>query len=390
MAARRGRGWLALLAAGLLLSGVVGLAPAARGAAPPAGLSPAQRARLRERDRHWAQMQARARSGDLAGAIASARRVLALERSLFGNAHEEVADTLELLANLQVARRDFAGARMSRVEVLRVRQRLYGAGDWRVADARQALADLARWERMSPAERTAWMEAGQLNDRTVQLDREGRGMEAVAVARQEVALCRRLLGEAHPRLATSLNNLGSLLQDQGESARPLSLYRQALAMRQRLYPESRYPAGHPDLANSLNNLGSLLQKQRDYAGALGYFRQALAMCQRVYPESRYPQGHPHLAVSLNNLGALLQDQGEYGQALGYYRQALQMKQRLYAAGHPQGHPDLAGSLNNLGALLHDQGDYAGALGYYRQALQMQQRLYPADRYPQGHPDLAAK
>ncbi len=37
-----------------------------------------------------------------------------------------------------------------------------------------------------------------------------------------------------------------------------------LAMRESLYAKDRYPQGHPDLANSLNNLGSLLQDQGSY------------------------------------------------------------------------------------------------------------------------------
>ena len=35
-------------------------------------------------------------------------------------------------------------------------------------------------------------------------------------------------------------------------------------MRRRLYSEAEYPQGHPDLANTLNNLGALLNYQGDY------------------------------------------------------------------------------------------------------------------------------
>ena len=46
------------------------------------------------------------------------------------------------------------------------------------------------------------------------------------------------------------------------------------------------------------------------------------MRQRLYPESKYPQGHPHLAHNLNNLGALLNAQGKYGEARKFFEQAL--------------------------------------------------------------------
>src|SRR5689334_18195343 len=45
-------------------------------------------------------------------------------------------------------------------------------------------------------------------------------------------------------------------------------------------------------------------------------------------------------------------------------------------------------LNNRGELLEEQGRYTEANKALEQALEEFQRLYPADRYPQGHPDLA--
>ncbi len=73
----------------------------------------------------------------------------------------------------------------------------------------------------------------------------------------------------------------------------------------RCYPTDRYPQGHPDLATSLNNLGALLEAQGSYGEARVYYERALAMRELLYPKDRYPQGHPDLATSLNNLGDLL-------------------------------------------------------------------------------------
>ena len=87
-------------------------------------------------------------------------------------------------------------------------------------------------------------------------------------------------------------------------------------MDQALYPKERYPQGHPDLATSLNNLGLLLQAQGDYGEARAYLQRALAMHQALYPKERYPQGHPDLATSLNNLGVLLQAQGRLRRGAG--------------------------------------------------------------------------
>ncbi len=42
---------------------------------------------------------------------------------------------------------------------------------------------------------------------------------------------------------------------------------------ERLYPKSDFPKGHPDLATSLNNLGFLLQAQGAYGEARGYYER---------------------------------------------------------------------------------------------------------------------
>jgi CHAT domain-containing protein/Tfp pilus assembly protein PilF len=194
----------------------------------------------------------------------------------------------------------------------------------------------------------------------------------------------------HPHLATNLDNLGYLLQAQGDYGRALHFFERALAMRQQLYPEQRYRAGHPDLATSLNNLGLLLRVKGDYGGALSYYERALAMRQQLFPQTRYKDGHPDLATSLSNLGFVLQAQGEYGRARAACEKALAMRRRLFPQDqYPDGHPDLAAGLNNLGLLLKEQGEYGRARTCYEQSLDMHQRLYPAGRYPAGHPDLAA-
>jgi CHAT domain-containing protein/tetratricopeptide (TPR) repeat protein len=195
--------------------------------------------------------------------------------------------------------------------------------------------------------------------------------------------------QGHPLLASSLNNLGSLLRAQGDYGGARGYYQRALEMGQALYPKERYPQSHPDLVTSLNNLGLLLKLQGDYGGARGYLQRALEMREALYPKDKYPQGHTELATSLLNLGFLLRAQGDYGAARGYCQRALAMFEALYPkARYPQGHPGLAAILNDLGCLLQAQEDYGGARGYLQRALTMREALYPKERYPQGHPDLA--
>jgi CHAT domain-containing protein/tetratricopeptide (TPR) repeat protein len=256
-------------------------------------------------------------------------------------------------------------------------------------------ASLSRAEEPSSADReTLAADARRLNAEGVQLYRQGNLADAVERMKAALSLRQKLYPEdkfpdGHRELAQSLNNLGSLLQTQRayDDARPY--YEQALAMRRKLYPQARFPDGSPDLAFSLNNLGFLLELQGNYEAAQPYLDQALAMRRKLYPETAYPDGHPELAMSLINIGVLLKEQGSYERARPYHEQALAMLRKLYPESKfPDGHPDLASSLNNMGSLLEDHGEYGQARPYLEQALAMRRRLFASDKFPEGHPDLA--
>ena len=146
-------------------------------------------------------------------------------------------------------------------------------------------------------------------------------------------------------------------------------------MYKRLYPADKYPDGHPDLATSLNNLGFLLQARGEYGKAEPFYRDALDMYKRLYPADKYPDGHPDLARSLNNLGILLFKQGEYGKAELHCRDALDMYKRLFPPEkYPDGHPDLALSLSNLGDFLIARREYGKAADVLAEGAAMYDRL----------------
>ncbi|BAY62632.1 NB-ARC domain-containing protein [Calothrix brevissima NIES-22] len=120
------------------------------------------------------------------------------------------------------------------------------------------------------------------------------------------------LGEEHPDVATSLNNLAFLYPSQGRYSEAEPLYIQALALTRKLLGEE-----HPDVATSLNNLAALYRSQGRYSEAEPLYIQALALTRKLLGEE-----HPSVATSLNNLAFLYPSQGRYSEAEPLYIQAL--------------------------------------------------------------------
>ncbi|WP_414756479.1 CHAT domain-containing protein, partial [Anabaena sp. CCY 9910] len=98
----------------------------------------------------------------------------------------------------------------------------------------------------------------------------GRYAEAEPLFHQALEMRKRLLGQEHPDVATSLNNLALLYNRQGRYAEAEPLFHQALEMRKRLLGQE-----HPDVATSLNNLAGLYWGQGDINHALKFFTQGL-------------------------------------------------------------------------------------------------------------------
>jgi tetratricopeptide (TPR) repeat protein len=184
-----------------------------------------------------------------------------------------------------------------------------------------------------------------------------------------LAIREQTLGPDHPDTASSLNNLGGLLDSQGDLAGARPYYERALAIREKVLGSD-----HPDTATSLNNVGGLLNSQGDLAGAWPYYERALAINERALGPD-----HPNTATSVNNLGYLLRAQGDLAGARPYYERALAIREKALGPDHPA----TATSLNNLGYLLRAQGDPKGARPYYERALAINEKALGPD-----HPDTA--
>ena len=85
--------------------------------------------------------------------------------------------------------------------------------------------------------------------------------------------------------------MASLYDSQGKYNEAEPLYQQALALRQKLLGDD-----HPDVASSLNNLAGLYKSQGRYNEAEPLYQQALNIL-----EQRLGVNHPHTIIVRGNL-----------------------------------------------------------------------------------------
>jgi len=84
-------------------------------------------------------------------------------------------------------------------------------------------------------------------------------------------------GDDHPRVATTLNNIGNVLQDKGDLDGALKCYREAERIDRAAFGDD-----HPNIAIRANNIGSVLLARGDRDGARRMAGEALRIGVRTF------------------------------------------------------------------------------------------------------------
>jgi tetratricopeptide (TPR) repeat protein len=195
---------------------------------------------------------------------------------------------------------------------------------------------------------------------------QGQGLYNLAEPwfKQCVLLLKQRLGDDHPHVATSFNNLAELYKSQGRYSEAEPLYKKALAIWHRLLGDD-----HLDVATSFNNLAGLYNFQGRYSEAEPLLKQALELRQKLLGND-----NPSVAESFNNLALLYNFQGRCSEAEPLLKQALELRQKFLG----NDNPSVADSFNNLGGLYNSQGRYSEAEPLLKQALELRQKLLSND------------
>jgi tetratricopeptide (TPR) repeat protein len=222
---------------------------------------------------------------------------------------------------------------------------------------RQPLDDPARKDgRIRHNLGSALYELGRLDDAAAQF------------AQAEAAFRRRL-----PAARDLRSNLVAAASARGLVLRDLKRLDEARRVLDAGVAEARqvYREPHPALATILNNLALVEQDQKDYAGAETHFREVLQIDRAVSGER-----HADVASDLHNLAWFLHKyRGRSAEAEGLSRQATAMRRAVLGATHPH----TASSIRQLADILSGRGQYASAVPLYRESLRVQ-----TEALPKGH------
>ena len=94
--------------------------------------------------------------------------------------------------------------------------------------------------------------------------------------------------------------------------------------------QTRLGEEHPDVATSYNNLAALYNYQGRYQDAEPLLKKALELSQRLLGEE-----HPDVATSYDNLALLYNSQGRYQDAEPLYIKALEIAELSLGVAHPK-------------------------------------------------------
>ncbi|MBZ5704183.1 MAG: serine/threonine-protein kinase [Acidobacteriia bacterium] len=206
------------------------------------------------------------------------RRVLEMNRRLYGERHPLVADTLINLGSIQFQLGHYRESEQFNRQALDIVQSWYGKDHPETADAMTILGQSLTYQQ--------------------------RYDEAAALLQQSLAILEHVYGPVHPRVAFALNELGNVAIRQGKLDDAEADFTRVISIYRSVYGDKHYLIG---IAQS--NLGGVYAERKQYVRAEQLFRDALQTYAKTLPADHFSVG-----VSRIRLGDALLGQRRYAEA----------------------------------------------------------------------------
>jgi len=206
------------------------------------------------------------------------RRVLAIDRTLYGERHPHVADDLINLGAIQLELGHYAEAERFDREGLDITEGWYGMNHQETASAMTMLGRA--------------------------LVRQEKYADAAQMLEQALVIQERVYGRVHPRVASTLNELGKVALSQGKLDTAETYFRRMAEIYRTVYADKHYLIGV-----ALSNLSGVYLQRKDYQRAELLLRDALARF-----GSTLPADHPLTGIGLVRLGHVLVQEKRFAEA----------------------------------------------------------------------------
>ncbi|MFH2044939.1 MAG: tetratricopeptide repeat protein [Pseudomonadota bacterium] len=179
--------------------------------------------------------------------------------------------------------------------------------------------------------------------------------------KQALALNKKTLGDKHPDVAKSMDDLAQMYYSTGHYGEAEPLYKHALDIRRKIFDNE-----HPDVAASMNNLAVLYEKTGRYSDSETLHKSALEMRKKLLGDNNLD-----VAASLNNLAKLYDSMGRYAEGESLAKRGLEIRTKSLG----EDHPDVAESMSNLARLYDSTGRYDEAVSLVRRALEIRKKVF---------------
>lgn len=167
----------------------------------------------------------------------------------------------------------------------------------------------------------------------------------------------------HPKLASSMAAMGSLLLTKCEYIEACKLIEDSLSIRRQVYPPD-----HPAIASSLYLKATAFIAFGKYQDAAIEMANSLEIRLK-----KLGQNHPSVAQSLTGIANIQTLLGYPNDAVPNYFKGLTIRKERFGV---DSHRDVADSLFKLGLNAEARGSYLEAVSYIENALQLQEALLP--------------
>ena len=206
------------------------------------------------------------------------RRVLAMDRRLYGERHPHVADDLINLGAVQLELGHFAEAERYDREALDITAQWYGPNHQETASAMTILSRA--------------------------LVSEKQYANASSMLEQALVIQEHVYGPVHPRVASTLNELGRVAVSLGQLDKAEPYFQRELAIYRSVYDDKHYLIGV-----ALSNLSGVALERKDYRKAEALLRDALARY-----ASTLPPAHQLIGIGRVRLGHVLLREKRFAEA----------------------------------------------------------------------------